>query len=87
MSQLRSRIGDIAYNPASGAFEALVTIDTPDGPHRVAAGMRAPLDADPHAIADGLLLCALRRFGRPDAMQSFRRAPAGMGAAALPRAA
>lgn len=87
MPQLRSRIGEIAYNPATGAFEALVTIDTPSGPHRVAACMHAPLDADPDTVADGLLLCALHRFGRPDALQSWRPASAGMGTAAVPRAA
>lgn len=70
MSQIKTQIGEIAYNPALPGFEALVTFHTSEGPHSVAAQFAAPLGADFDIISDGLLVDALGRIGRPGALQS-----------------
>ncbi|MCC1492997.1 hypothetical protein [Cognatishimia sp. F0-27] len=73
MSQLKTEIGKISYNPATSAFEALVTFHFPDGPRRLPASCSAGLDAEFNMIADGLLRSALANFGKKDRLQSSLR--------------
>ena len=76
MSHFKSQIGEIAYNPAFGVFEALVTFHTEAGPQRVAATFNAPLTAEFDHVSRGLLQDALRQRHRPDALKSrFSTAP------------
>ena len=70
MSQIKTEIGEIAYNPTTEAFEALVTFHTLAGPNRVAATLHASLNADFDTISDGLLRDALYNFTRSDALKS-----------------
>ncbi|MDA7423682.1 hypothetical protein [Thalassococcus lentus] len=70
MSQIKTEIGEIAYNPALEAFEALVTFHTIAGPQRVASAFRATLNADFDVISDGLLRDALQNFTRSGALRS-----------------
>lgn len=73
MSQIKTELGEIAYNPASESFEALVIFHTIAGPQRVAASFRAALSAEFETISDGLLRDALNNFARSGALKSRLR--------------
>ena len=59
MSDIKTQIGEIAYNPATERFEALVTFHSPLGRFSIAASLDAPLTADFDMVSDGLLRDAL----------------------------
>ncbi len=70
MSFIKSQIGEIAYNPAREAFEALVSFHTSDAQIRVPASFSAPLTAEFATISNGLFQDALRKRATGGAMQS-----------------
>ncbi|MBV2359164.1 hypothetical protein KUH32_05235 [Thalassococcus sp. CAU 1522] len=65
MSDIKTQIGEIAYNPSGACFEALVTFHAPLGRFSVAASHEAPLSAEFDAISDGLLRDALAALNAP----------------------
>ncbi len=67
MADIRTQIGDIAYNPATQRFEALVVFHTGLGRFSIAATHDAPLTAGFDEISDVLLrdaLAGLTQAGR-----------------------
>lgn len=70
MTQTKTQIGDVTYNAANQAFEALVTFYTDAGRIRVASRYNAPLTADFTQISDGLWHNAIKSLNAPDALQA-----------------
>ena len=70
MADIRTQIGEIAYNPASERFEALVTFHSSLGRLSVAASVAAPLTADFDTVTDGLLRDALTGFSQPQRLRA-----------------
>jgi len=70
MSEVKTQIGEIAYNPVLETFEALVTFHSDLGRVRVAAHYDAPLTAEFDEVSDGLLRNALSGVAQPGQLRS-----------------
>ena len=70
MYESTSTVNDIRYNPATSSFEGLVSLETQDGPMRVAAEYPAPLDMDYDDAIEGLRAEAISSLERPGALKS-----------------
>ena len=78
MQSYSTRIGQIVYNPATSAFEALVTFQEGFEETRYACALDLPIDTDPQAVALALIAeaRAMRRADRRDLVSKLRSHPA-----------
>lgn len=72
MSEIKTQIGEIAYNPVLETFEALVTFHSDLGRVSVAASFDAPLSAEFDMVSDGLLRDALMGVTHAGRLRSRR---------------
>lgn len=88
MSSPRIEIGEVSYNAAEQAFEAVVKYHRGAGPSAVAARFPAPLSTGFDAACDGLIRNAARqmRRGAPLRMVPRKRRAPGAERTATPTA-
>ncbi len=66
MRDCREEVGPVIYNPATGAYEALVTFRQGVEAERFACSLHFPMDADGEVISHALIrqACEMRRHRR-----------------------
>lgn len=77
MSDFRTELGQVIYNPETRAYEALVTFHEDGEAVRIPCALAFPIDADRHVVASALVRQAreIRRNARVPLMSRLRAAP------------
>ena len=70
MSSIKTRIGEIRYNPTEERFEALVSLFFEDFIVKIAADVPALVTADFDQISNGLMDDAMAKLLSPSSMKS-----------------